>query len=133
LITSEKLSDRGCEFPVVRQSQVGKKWRYTYLSAHKTSTVKPQELLGTIGSYDRQTQTLVTADLDDHLYPTEPIYAPDRDRADRGWILTVVYDGKNHQSEVWIYDSDRLNDEPVCRLGLPSVIPIGFHGTWAIV
>ncbi|MGK7938467.1 MAG: carotenoid oxygenase family protein, partial [Xenococcaceae cyanobacterium] len=33
-------------------------------------------------------------------------------------------------SEVRIYGSDRLEDEPLCRLGLPSVIPPGFHGTW---
>ncbi|MEY3065087.1 MAG: hypothetical protein RLZZ532_1879, partial [Cyanobacteriota bacterium] len=23
-----------------------------------------------------------------------------------------------------------LNTEPVCRLGLPHVVPNGFHGTW---
>jgi all-trans-8'-apo-beta-carotenal 15,15'-oxygenase len=130
LISSEELTDRSCEFPIVQQSDVGQSWRYTYLSTHKPHSILHQELLGTIGRFDRQTGTLVTAILDSHLYPTEPIYAADKYDETQGWILTVIYDGLNHQSEVWIYNSDGLDDAPVCRLGLPSVVPMGFHGTW---
>ncbi len=60
----------------------------------------------------------------------EPIYASDADNPAQGWILTVVYDGNTNTSEAWIYDSNRLAEEPVCRLGLPAVVPLGFHGTW---
>ncbi len=130
LISNEQLVDRSCEFPIVQQSQVGQSWRYTYLAVHKLGTILRQEIVGTIGRFDRQNQTLTTAELDRHLYPTEPIHVVDKFDRDRGWILTVVYDGENHQSEVWIYDSDRLDETPVCRLGLPSVVPMGFHGTW---
>ena len=130
LISNEQLIDRSCEFPVVEQSQVGQDWRYTYLAVHKLGTVLAEELLGTIGRFDRSTHTLTTAEIDKHFYTNEPIYAIDKFDASRGWILTVVYDGNNHQSEVWIYDCDRLNEDPVCRLGLPSVVPMGFHGTW---
>jgi hypothetical protein len=38
--------------------------------------------------------------------------------------------GDNDASEVWVFDSERLNQEPVCCLSLLQVIPIGFHGTW---
>jgi carotenoid cleavage dioxygenase-like enzyme len=130
VIKSEQLSDRGGEFPSVQPAQVGQNWRYTYLSVHKTATVNPQEILGTIGRYDRETQTLAVANLDADVYASEPIFTADRDRENSGWVLTVVYDGKHDRSEVWIYDSDRLDHEPVCRLGLPSVIPMGFHGTF---
>ncbi|MCY7337621.1 MAG: carotenoid oxygenase family protein [Chamaesiphon sp.] len=130
LISSEQLSDRSCEFPLVESTQVGQEWRYTYLAVHKPNAVLSRELVGTIRRFDRQTNTLTTADLAIHLYPTEPIHVVDKFDANRGWILTVVYDGKNHQSEVWIYDCDRLDESPVCRLGLPSVVPMGFHGTW---
>jgi all-trans-8'-apo-beta-carotenal 15,15'-oxygenase len=138
LISNEQLVDRSCEFPSVEQSQVGQDWRYTYLAVHKLGAVLNQELVGTIGRFDRQTQTLTTAEIDRHLYPTEPIYVADKlvrvaslkEHRSQGWILTVVYNGEQHQSEVWIYSSDRLNEDPVCRLGLPSVVPMGFHGTW---
>jgi all-trans-8'-apo-beta-carotenal 15,15'-oxygenase len=130
LISSTQLIDRSCEFPTVAQAQVGQDWRYTYLAVHKPDTILHQELVGTIGRFDRSNQTLTTANLDRHLYPTEPIHVVDKFDPTKGWILTVVYDGEQHQSEVWIYDCDRLDEMPVCRLGLPSVVPMGFHGTW---
>lgn len=130
LISSTQLIDRSCEFPTVAQAQVSKDWRYTYLAIHKLDTILHQELVGTIGRFDRQSQTLTTAQLDGHLYPTEPIHVVDKSDDTKGWILTVVYDGKQHQSEVWIHDCDRLDESPVCRLALPSVVPMGFHGTW---
>jgi all-trans-8'-apo-beta-carotenal 15,15'-oxygenase len=130
LISSEQLIDRSCEFPLVASSQVGQAWRYTYLATHKPGAILNRELVGTIGRFDRQTNTLTTATLDRHLYPTEPMHIADKFDPQRGWILTVIYDGEHHQSEVWIYDCDRLDESPVCRLGLPSVVPMGFHGTW---
>ncbi len=45
-------------------------------------------------------------------------------------MITVVFDGDRECSEVWVFDSDRLEQEPVCRLALPSIVPMGFHGTW---
>jgi all-trans-8'-apo-beta-carotenal 15,15'-oxygenase len=138
LVSNEQLVDRSCEFPMVEQSQVGKEWRYTYLAVHKLGTVLAEELVGTIGRFDRHHQTLTTAEIDSpsetlrerHLYPSEPIHVVDKLDRSQGWILTVVYDGAHHQSEVWIYDCDGLDEDPVCRLGLPSVVPMGFHGTW---
>jgi all-trans-8'-apo-beta-carotenal 15,15'-oxygenase len=130
LISSEQLSDRSCEFPLVERDRVGREWRYTYLALHKPNAILSQEIVGTIGRFDRHTNTLTTADLASHLYPTEPIHVVDKFDANRGWILTVIYDGDRHQSEVWIYDRDRLDESPICRLGLPSVVPMGFHGTW---
>jgi carotenoid cleavage dioxygenase-like enzyme len=130
LISSDRLVDRSCEFPVVPASQVGRAWRYTYLSAHKSGSILHQELLGTIGRFDRHTHTLTLAELDRHLYPSEPIHVVDRDDRSQGWIITIIYDGAADRSEVWIYDGDRLNESPVCRLALPSVVPMSFHGTW---
>lgn len=126
----QELLDRDCEFPVVPQSQVGQATPYTYLSLQRLGVDTSQEIYGAIARFDRKTDTLTTADLGENRYPTEPIYAPDALNGDRGWVLTVVYDGNTDTSEVWVYESDRLDDEPVCRLGLPNVIPMGFHGTW---
>jgi carotenoid cleavage dioxygenase-like enzyme len=126
----EQVVDRSCEFPVVSPFEVGESWRYSYFSTHRSGVDFSQELFGTIARYDYQTDTLTEANLGENRYPMEPIYAPDAQNRDRGWIVTVVYDGNTDISEVWIYDADRLDAEPVCRLGLPKVIPFGFHGTW---
>jgi carotenoid cleavage dioxygenase-like enzyme len=89
-----------------------------------------QEIYGAIARFDHQTDTLTEADLGENRYPSEPIYAKDALNPEQGWVLTVVYDGNSDTSEVWVFDSDALDEEPVCRLGLPSVIPFGFHGQW---
>ena len=119
----ETLFDRHCEFPIVPQKNVGKSSRYTYLSTVKEGTDISKEILNSIACFDHQTDTITEANFGDNLYPSEPIYA-------QGFILTVVYDGNSDSSELWIFDANNLDKEPVCKLRLPSVIPPGFHGTW---
>jgi all-trans-8'-apo-beta-carotenal 15,15'-oxygenase len=128
VIERKQLLDRDCEFPGLQDKQVGKPWRYTYLSTHRDGVDTTAEIYGAIARYDRHTQTLEIADCGENRYPTEPILAGTL--ADPQWVLTVVYDGNLNQSQVWIYEGDHLSDEPVCRLALPSVIPPSFHGTW---
>lgn len=123
------LLERDCEFPVVKQTDVGQPWRYTYLSVHRQGD-SSAGIFSAIARFDQKTGALTEADFGEGCYPMEPIYAPDAENTEQGWIITVVYDSKTDQSEVWIFDSDRLDDAPVCRLALPEVIPIGFHGTW---
>jgi all-trans-8'-apo-beta-carotenal 15,15'-oxygenase len=130
IIEMAQLSNRGCEFPIVPQHQVGQNWRYTYLSAYRDGADISQEILSTILRCDRETGETIVADIEEYCYASEPIYVGNPSNPDTGWLLTVVYDGNSDRSEVRIYNSDRLNEEPICRLGLPKVIPHGFHGTW---
>jgi carotenoid cleavage dioxygenase-like enzyme len=126
----QEILDRHCEFPIVLPELAGQDLSPTYLSIHRQGVDISQEMFGAIARFDYQTDTLTTADLGENRYPMEPIYAPDALNPDQGWIVTVVYDGNSHTSEVWVFDERSLNEEPVCRLGLPSVVPMGFHGTW---
>ena len=119
----ETLFDRHCEFPIVPQQNVGKFSRYTYLSTVKEGTDISKEILNSIARFDRKTDTITEAKFGENRYPSEPIYA-------HGFILTVVYDGDSDCSELWIFDADKLDEKPVCKLSLPSVIPPGFHGSW---
>ncbi|MEL7245082.1 MAG: carotenoid oxygenase family protein [Cyanobacteria bacterium J06573_2] len=119
----ETLFDRHCEFPIVPQHNVGKSSRYTYLSTVKQGTDISKEILNSIACFDHKTDSILEAYFGENLYPSEPIYA-------NGFILTVVYDGNSDSSELWIFDADKLNEKPICKLSLPSVIPPGFHGTW---
>ncbi|MEO8890475.1 MAG: carotenoid oxygenase family protein, partial [Coleofasciculaceae cyanobacterium] len=79
---------------------------------------------------DSKNDTVTIADLGENRYPSEALYVPDALNHQQGWIITVVYDGNLNTSEVVIFDSNHLNEESVCRLGLPAVIPHSFHGTW---
>jgi len=125
----ENILDRHCEFPVIPPYLMGKQAQQIYLSVHRPEIDPRQEMFGAIARFDYRTQALAIADCGENCYPTEPIYVPNPENPDRGWIVTVVYDGNTDSSEVWIF-GDRLTEAPICRLGLPSVVPMGFHGTW---
>ena len=130
VIKIEQLSDKHCEFPSVPQKNVGQFSRYTYMSGFQPGTDIAKEIINTIACFDHQTGNLIAANIGENRYPSEPIYVQDSQKSDQGWLLTVIYDGNTHSSEVWVFASDALNQEPVCKLGLPSVIPHSFHGTW---
>ncbi|MGB8702172.1 MAG: carotenoid oxygenase family protein [Thermosynechococcaceae cyanobacterium] len=124
-----QLSDRTCEFPTVNPTQVGQATRYTYLST-RSDAAQATDLFDAIAGFDHNSGELTVADLGQHRYPSEPIFAPHPQNPEQGWILTVVYDSDRHCSEVWIFDGPALQSEPICRLALPEVVPFGFHGTW---
>lgn len=130
VISMEQVLNRSCEFPVSQPQDVGQPFRYTYLSLHRRSTNTRTEVFDAIARFDHHTGTLTETDWGDYRYPNEPIYAPDRTNLEQGWILTVLYDHTQNNSQLWIFDSDRLDQAPVCRLALPAIIPLGFHGTW---
>jgi all-trans-8'-apo-beta-carotenal 15,15'-oxygenase len=130
LLEMQEVLSRACEFPTINPKHVGLASRYSYFSIQRRDADISRELFGAIASFDYQTGVLKEADLGANRYPMEPIFAPNPSNPETGWILTVVFDGKKECSEVWIFESDHLNDQPVCRLALPSVVPMGFHGTW---
>lgn len=130
VLSTTTLVDRTCEFPVVPLARSGQPDAPTYLSIHREGAEVGREMFGAIARFDPATGHLDVADCGDDRYPMEPIYAPDADDPNRGWVLTVVFDGATETSEVWIYEGDRLSAGPVARLALPSVVPMGFHGTW---
>jgi carotenoid cleavage dioxygenase-like enzyme len=129
VIATEELLDQPCEFPVVPASEIGQASRYVYLAMYRHDVNIVAERYGAIARLDTENHNLTIADCGENRYPAEPIYVPDIS-SEKGWIVTVVYDGNSDKSEVWIFDSDGLDRAPICQLELPSVIPLGFHGTW---
>jgi carotenoid cleavage dioxygenase-like enzyme len=125
-----ELLDRACEFPNVLPQYVGQPSTDIYLSVFRDGADIGQELLGAIARFQPKTDTLTIAHLTENCYPSEPLYAADALNPEQGWVLSVVYDGNSDTSEVVVFDSDALDQEPICRLGLPSVIPHSFHGKW---
>ncbi|BDA70680.1 carotenoid oxygenase [Calothrix sp. PCC 7716] len=124
----EKGYNHLAEFPMVPPLEIGQKWRYTYFLGFGKGTNTTEEFFNAIARIDYKSDSLTIADLGENRYPLEPTYVAYPMNPQSGWLLTIVYNGNIHTSEVWIFDSEHLNDEPVCKLGLPSVIPLGFHG-----
>lgn len=130
VLSTETLSDRPGEFPSVPPLQVGQNAQHIYLSCHRRHAEIDTEVYGAIARIDCQSGHWQEFDFGEHRYPMEPIYAPDAFDPNQGWVLTVVYDGNTEQSQVWVFDSHRIDDEPACRFALPEIVPLGFHGTW---
>ena len=71
--------------------------------------------------------TLVT--LPPGFYGSEPLFAPAKNAQaeDDGYLLEVVYDAFEHQSELQIYRADNVRDQR-CTLRLKHHLPHQFHG-----
>jgi all-trans-8'-apo-beta-carotenal 15,15'-oxygenase len=130
VIQQQEMLDRACEFPVVPAEFVGQASPDIYLSVHRDGVDISQELFGAIARFNPKTDTLTLADFGENCYPSEPLYAADTLNPQQGWVLTVVYDGNTDTSEVVVFNHDALDEKPICRLGLPSIIPHSFHGKW---
>lgn len=130
VLENRQVLSRSCEFPLCQPQEVGQPSRYTYLVVHRAATDTCTEIFDAIACFDHDTETLIEADLGQQRYPTEPIYAPDANHSAQGWLLVVIYDGNQNNSQLWIYDAAKLDEDPVCRLALPEIVPLGFHGTW---
>jgi carotenoid cleavage dioxygenase-like enzyme len=130
VIGTEPLVEHPCEFPTVAASEVGQQSQQTYLSLHRSGVNLATEMFGAIAQFNHQTQQLTIADFGENRYPTEPLYIPNPADPQAGWVMAVVFDSQKNRSEVWIYEANRLDAEPVCGLQLPSVVPNGFHGCW---
>lgn len=130
LLDNQPYLDHHCDFPVVSPQFSGQAARHLYLAAQSDPNLAVREMFDSLACVDLETGHVDLAPLGSGHYPVEPIYAPDCHNPDQGWILTVVFDGHQHQSTVQIWDAQALGNGPVGILELPRVIPFDFHGTW---
>jgi all-trans-8'-apo-beta-carotenal 15,15'-oxygenase len=130
LVETHKVLNASCEFPVVAPDRVGRQWDRTYFLMHQSKTDVGQKIWNTIGCFDYQTGKVTQTRMGEDCYPMEPVYAPDSKSPRQNWILTVVFDGSLRRSEVWVFDADRIHEDPICKIELPEPIPTGFHGVW---
>ncbi|MGB2924766.1 MAG: carotenoid oxygenase family protein [Limnothrix sp.] len=130
VIEAYELSDRSCEFPITLDSQTGQQWDKTFLGVHRQASDIGHEIINAIACFDQKSQQLSVADMGAGHYPSEPIPVQNPDNSDQTWVLTAVFNAPANQSELRIYDGDRLEENPLCILALPEIIPPSFHGKW---
>ena len=126
ILDQQCLIDRHCEFPLaLGQDETA----VTYLNVHRTVPTPLGELFGAIARFDAKAG-LTVADAGEGYYPSEPIPVENPANPEQPWVLTVVYNGHDHRSEVWVYQGNALEAGPICRLELPEVVAHSFHGIW---
>lgn len=126
-----------CEFPTVMAAAVGQHPGQIYFNAHRPGVPQASlagELLGALAQLDLASGQVTRFDFGQNRYLVNPITVPPAQgdpQSGQGWVMTVVFDGDRNSSELWIFAAGNLGQGAIARIALPSVIPFGFHGTWA--
>jgi all-trans-8'-apo-beta-carotenal 15,15'-oxygenase len=130
IIGITKLLNRICEFPIVPEKDIGYESKHLFMSIHQNGADIGSEWFSAIGRYDYDDDFLDEAYFGEDCYVASPTHAEDVFNSTHSWLLTIVYNNFSFRSEVWIFDALSLNKGAVCKLMLPEVIPIGYHGAW---
>ena len=125
----EVLDDDNMEFPSIRQDRQGRQTRYSY-NMH----ISPKDtlLFDGLTKYDNSSRTAETYWFGQGRWGSEAPFAPRPHSAteDDGYLISYVCDERDASCEVHIVDAAAVSEGPVCRLGIPFRVPLGFHATW---
>lgn len=116
------VADVPCELPVIDPRFVG---------AHRTCFVAAFEPSG-VAAIDVETGRTRRLALPTHQIASEPVFvprAPDAPEGD-GWLLVLVYDGREDRSHVAVVDATRIEDGPIARAWFDHHVPMTFHGVF---
>jgi all-trans-8'-apo-beta-carotenal 15,15'-oxygenase len=120
----ERMRERTGEFPRVMPDAEARSHRLMYLLEHSDAEA------GRRGPPDELVRLDVESGLTSHYrfarheWPSEAVPLPE------GFVVTLVYDARAHQSAWWIFDDRAIADGPVARAVLEHHVPLGFHGAW---
>lgn len=137
-LTTGKTQERSrspfpCEFPRINERYLGRPMRYGYAGKMAPS---PMPLFDGVVKFDMQTDTdqlpAQVHGLGRDRYCGEAVFVPRSGATaeDDGWLLTFVHDEGKNQSELWIFQAQNLEADPVARVLMPQRVPYGFHATW---
>ena len=130
-VEKKLLESRCCEFPTLHPDKVGRDYRYLFIGAAHNDTGRNAPLQGIL-KLDLPTGKQELHSFAGSGYVSEPIFVPKPNgtKEDAGWILTLVYDGSQHRSDLVILDGENMQGDAVAKLHLKHHIPYGLHGSW---
>jgi len=125
------LDDLGSEFPRIDDRHATLPYRHGFFASrlHADSLRSTYDTLVHI-DHGTGTRRMHTLPLGDAL--SEPVFVPraaDAEEGD-GWLLSTVYLGQQHRSDLAVYDTDDIAAGPVATVQLSHRVPFGFHGNW---
>ena len=123
---SERVTDVESEFPTFNAGYAGRKNDVTYTACSVENGAN--SFFNAISRVTHEGESTVVT-LPPGYYGSEPLFAPSlgANSEDDGYLLEVVYNGFQHQSELQIYRADNINEQ-VCSAKLEHHIPHQFHG-----
>jgi len=131
-VSEQQLDDVWSEFPRMHEGFLGRKSRFSY---NQRLALKSQLLFEGLIKYDTQSGSSTSFDYGESRYASEPVFAPrpDAKAEDDGYILHMIYNSSESESEFWIHDARDISCGPIARISLPARVNAGFHSCWVPV
>ncbi|KAL9180457.1 hypothetical protein ACHAXT_008427 [Thalassiosira profunda] len=130
-ISKDCISDGQLYFGTVNADYSGQKHRYAYAAAGALGedVAPPQG----ITKVDLESNTQESWFPEAHEFCGEPMYARRRgdDLEDGGYILSVLFNGKDESSEMVVLRANDIPSGPVARVPIGMAVPHGYHGCFA--
>lgn len=124
-----QIDDLGVDFPQVAPSHVGQPHCFGYAMEFDAT--------GTPFGLGYHKYDLVSGSKTSHMLKngrtgSEACFVPTKNAKseDDGYLMTYVHDLVENKSELVIFNTMQMDDEPLCRIHLPVRVPAGFHGSW---
>lgn len=127
-IARKYVDDLPGEFPRFDERRAGLPYRHGWFAgvAHDGSAVGFNSLAHVdFVSGTRHMYEFTAGDV-----PSEPVFVPRGNEEGDGWILSVVYRGREDRSDVCVFEARDIARGPVGLARLPRRVPFGFHGNW---
>lgn len=127
-VSKELLSDQQCFFGTVAPMASTQKHDNIYMAiGGMGSTVAPPQ---GVARFDVQSKVMDAWMPEGHEFCGEPMFATKdgASNADDGYLLTVVFNGKTEQSDLLIFESQKVATGPIARIPIGLGIPHGLHG-----
>jgi carotenoid cleavage dioxygenase-like enzyme len=129
-VASEPLSELKGEFPRIDDRMTGQRYRHGWIAAHGNEDGATFSRVAHI-DHENPLQTDIYT-LPDGDATSEPVFVPRSAKAPEGsgWILAVVYRGRETRSDLLVFDALSVAAGPIATAELPHRVPNGFHGNW---
>ncbi|MFM9041553.1 MAG: carotenoid oxygenase family protein [Vulcanococcus sp.] len=128
-VSSQRLSERCCEFAMVNPEREGLPCRFAWMAVTERET--GNDPLQAIKKLDLQSGERQLWSAAPRGFVSEPLMVPrpGSSTEDDGWVLCLVWNGARCASDLVILDAASLAE--VAVLELPLAVPHGLHGSWA--
>jgi len=131
-VTEGLALDAQLDFPTIDFRYQGKPHRLNYglrlVEGTPDYPMHPEGIL----KHDRVSGTYDVWDCGAGIQPDEALFIPDPSDTgeDAGWLISMVYNRAEDNSEVVILDAQEVAKGPIARIKMPRRVPFGFHGLW---
>src|SRR5215475_5423398 len=140
-VSQQRLDDRPQEFPRVDDRVTAAPHRYGYSAVIGQANQATVSLSGDFADrafanallkHDLAAGTVQAHQFGKHATAGEAVFAPATPGAaeDDGYVMAFVHNPDRGAADLVILAAQDFTAEPVARIHLPALIPLGFHGSW---